>query len=145
MERVGFMTFTAASHQGAIKEPTASILRTSATSQCGKIYINPPKCIDKKRGHHFYSRWIIVAATGAMSWDAVFRCESESTLFGLPKEDTTRNQWLSCIHNTVPERFNPNIRVCALCSAFYGGLFPEHGRVRTMSFVKIGVFQKGGA
>ncbi len=75
----------------------------------------------------------------------MFRCESESTLFGLPKEDTTRNQWLSCIHNTVPERFNPNIRVCALCSAFYGGLFPEHGRVRTMSFVKIGVFQKGGA
>ncbi len=43
--------------------------------------------------------------------DAVFRCESESTLFGLPKEDTTRNQWLSCIYNTVPEQFNPNIRV----------------------------------
>ncbi len=45
--------------------------------------------------------------------DAVFHCESESTLFGLPKEDTTRNQWLSCIYNTVPEHFNPNIRVCA--------------------------------
>ncbi len=45
--------------------------------------------------------------------DAVFRCESETTLFGLPKEDTTRNQWLSCIYNTVPEQFNPNIRVCA--------------------------------
>ncbi len=44
---------------------------------------------------------------------AVFRCESESTLFGLPKEDTTRNQCLSCIYNTVPEQFNPNIRVCA--------------------------------
>ncbi len=39
-----------------------------------------------------------------MSWDAVFRCESESTLS--PKEDTTRNQWLSCINNTVPEQFN---------------------------------------
>ncbi len=25
-----------------------------------------------------------------------FRCERESTLFGLPKEDTTRNQWFSC-------------------------------------------------
>ncbi len=24
----------------------------------------------------------------------------------LPKEDTTRNQWLSCIYNTVPEQFN---------------------------------------
>ncbi len=45
--------------------------------------------------------------------DAVFRCESENTLFGLPKEDTTRNEWLSCIYNTVPEQFNPNIRVCA--------------------------------
>ncbi len=45
--------------------------------------------------------------------DAVFHCERESTLFGLPKEDTTRNQWLSYIYNTVPEQFNPNIRVCA--------------------------------
>ncbi len=34
-------------------------------------------------------------------------------LFGLPKEDTTRNQWLSCIYNTVPEQYNRNIRVCA--------------------------------
>ncbi len=38
--------------------------------------------------------------------DAVFHCES--TLFGLPKEDTTRNQWLSYIYNTVQEQFNPN-------------------------------------
>ncbi len=30
-----------------------------------------------------------------------------------PKEDTTRNQWFSCIYNTVPEQFNPNIGVCA--------------------------------
>ncbi len=41
--------------------------------------------------------------------DAVFHCESESTLFGLPIEDTTRNQWLSCTYNTVPEKFNQNI------------------------------------
>ncbi len=41
--------------------------------------------------------------------DAAFRCESETTLFGLSKEDTTRNQWLSCIYNTVPEQFNTNI------------------------------------
>ncbi len=45
--------------------------------------------------------------------DAVFHCESETTLFGLPKEDTTRNQWLSCIYNTVPEQYNANIQVCA--------------------------------
>ncbi len=44
---------------------------------------------------------------------AVFHCESESTLFGLSKEDTTRYQWLSCIYNTGPEQFDQNIRVCA--------------------------------
>ncbi len=43
--------------------------------------------------------------------DAVFRGESESTLCGLPKEDTIRNQWLSCIYNSVPEQFNPNSAV----------------------------------
>ncbi len=46
--------------------------------------------------------------------DAVFCCGSESSLFGPPKEDTTRNQWLSYVYNTVPEQFNPNIRVCAV-------------------------------
>ncbi len=40
----------------------------------------------------------------------MFRCESESTLFGLPNEYTTRNQWLSYIYNTVPEQYNANIR-----------------------------------
>ncbi len=45
--------------------------------------------------------------------DAVFRCERESTMFGLPKEDINRNQWLRCIYNPVPEQFNLNIRVCA--------------------------------
>ncbi len=45
--------------------------------------------------------------------DAVFHCESESTLFGLPKEDTTINQWLSYIYNTVPEQYKANIKVCA--------------------------------
>ncbi len=45
--------------------------------------------------------------------DTVFRCESESTLFCFPKEDATRNQWLSYTYNTVIEKFNPNIRVCA--------------------------------
>ncbi len=43
----------------------------------------------------------------------MFRCERETTLFVLPKEDTTRDQWLSCVYNTVPEQFNPNIRECA--------------------------------
>ncbi len=72
--------------------------------------------------------------------DAVFRYESESTLFGLPKVDTTRNQWLSCIYNTVPEKLNTNIRVCA--AQFNGGLFPEPGRVASNAgFYKVGKFQ----
>ncbi len=25
-----------------------------------------------------------------------------------------RNQWLSCIYNTIPEQYNANIRVCAV-------------------------------
>ncbi len=43
----------------------------------------------------------------------MFHCESETTLFGLPQEDTTRNQWLSYIYNTLPEKFNPSIRLSA--------------------------------
>ncbi len=59
----------------------------------------------------------------------MFHYESESTLFGLPEMDRTRNQWLGFICNTVPEQFNPNIFLpiykCVhiyVCSAFYGGL-----------------------
>uniref|UniRef100_A0A672KPY8 Golgi-specific brefeldin A-resistance guanine nucleotide exchange factor 1 n=1 Tax=Sinocyclocheilus grahami TaxID=75366 RepID=A0A672KPY8_SINGR len=60
----------------------------------------------------FDSRCSIVVAATAMLWRrCVFRCESKNTLFGLPKEDTTNNQWLSCIYSTVPEQFNPNICV----------------------------------
>ncbi len=52
----------------------------------------------------------------------MFSCESKSTLFGLPKEDATRNEWLSCIYSTVPEQFSPNIGVCAVCN----GCMPVH-------------------
>ncbi len=57
----------------------------------------------------------------------MFLCESESTLFGLPNEYTTRNQLLSYIYNTVPEQ---HIAQCnsSVCSAFYGGLFPDPDR-----------------
>ncbi len=43
----------------------------------------------------------------------MLRCESKSTLSGLPNEYTTRNQWLSYIYNTVSDQYNANIRVCA--------------------------------
>ena len=57
----------------------------------------------------------------------MFRCESETALFGLPKEDTTRNQGLSCIYNTVPEQFNPNIQMCVV--HFMEHCFADPGRV----------------
>ncbi len=85
-----------------------------STSLCGKICKTPAKHIHNERGQNYYSCCSVVAVASAMSWRCgVSRCESETTLFGLPKEDTTRNQWLSCIYNTVPEQFNTNIRVCA--------------------------------
>ncbi len=72
----------------------------------------------------------------------MFRCESETTLFGLPKEDTTRNQWLSCIYNTVPEQFNPNIRVCAV--HFTEDYFLNLGEKPAKSAVHKGCFYKVG-
>ncbi len=73
--------------------------------------------------------------------DAVCLCESESTFFGLPKEDTTRNKWLSCIY-TVPEQFNPNIRVCAV--HFTEVCFLNLGEKPTMPAVHKGCFYKVG-
>ncbi len=74
----------------------------------------------------YYSRCSIILATAMSRRHCVFRCESESTLFGLPNEYTTRNQWLRYIYNTVPEQYNINI--LSVCSAFYGGRSPEPGR-----------------
>ncbi len=59
----------------------------------------------KKEGGTIILAVVLLLPTASCRGDAVFRCESESTLFGL--------QWLSCIYNTVPEKFNPNIRLCA--------------------------------
>ncbi len=68
-------------------------------SQCGKICITPAKCIRKEKVHDFFLS-LLYCCCHRRHVLAVFRCESESTLFGLPKEDTTRNAWLSCIYNT---------------------------------------------
>ncbi len=65
-------------------------------SRCGAICITPPKCIRKERGCVFILAAILLLPPAPCPGDAVFRCESESTLFGFPKEDTTRNQWLIC-------------------------------------------------
>ncbi len=72
-----------------------------------------PNVYAKKEDVTFILAVVLLLPPAPCPGDAVFRCESESTLFGLPKEDKTRNQCLSYIYNTVPEQFNPNIRVCA--------------------------------
>ncbi len=66
-----------------------------------------------KEGVTFTLAVVLLLPLAPCRGDAVFHCESESTLFGLPNEYTTRNQWLSYIYNTVPEQYNTNIRVCA--------------------------------
>uniref|UniRef100_A0A8C2B1L4 Reverse transcriptase domain-containing protein n=1 Tax=Cyprinus carpio TaxID=7962 RepID=A0A8C2B1L4_CYPCA len=57
-----------------------------------------------------------------MLWRRCFIVKVKILLFGLPKEDTTRNHWLSCIYNTVQPNYSD------VCSAFYGGRFPDPGR-----------------
>ncbi len=72
-----------------------------------------PNVYTKKEGVTNILAVVLLLPPAPCPGDAVFRGERESTLFGLPEEDTTRNQWLSCVYNTAPEQFNPNIRVCA--------------------------------
>ncbi len=72
-----------------------------------------PNVYAKKEGVTNILAVVLLLPPAPCPGDAVFRCERESTLFGLPEEDTTRNQWLSCVYNTVPEQLNPNISVCA--------------------------------
>ncbi len=79
-----------------------------------------PKCLRKEGGTIILA---VVLLLMPHVVEMLFRCESESTLFGRPNEYTTRNQWLSCIYNTVPEQYQ--CKYSSVCSAFYRGLFPE--------------------
>ncbi len=80
-----------------------------STSQCGEIYKTPPKCVSKKEGGIFILAVVLLVPPAPCPGDAVFHGERETTLFVLQKDDTTKNQWLSCIYNTDTEQFNPNI------------------------------------
>ncbi len=109
----------------------------------GRFAKHRPNVYAKKEGVIFILAVVLLLSPAPCRGDAVFRCESESTLFGLPKEDTTRNQWLSCIYNAVPEQFNPNIRVCAAhftedCFLNLGEYVPA---VHKGCFYKVGQFQ----
>ncbi|XP_055038831.2 uncharacterized protein [Misgurnus anguillicaudatus] len=43
----------------------------------------------------------------------VFRCERQTTLFGLPIEEMIRNHWLNFIYNAVPDQYSSSVRLCA--------------------------------
>ncbi len=79
----------------------------------GRFAKHHPNVYAKKEGATIIIAELLLLPPAPCPGDAVFRCERETTFFGLPKEDTTKTQWLSYIYNTVPEQFNPNIRVCA--------------------------------
>ncbi|XP_067259791.1 piggyBac transposable element-derived protein 4-like isoform X1 [Chanodichthys erythropterus] len=49
-----------------------------------------------------------------MSWRRCeFKCESITHLFGLPKTEEIRKQWLQFIYNAVPDQYSPKVRLCA--------------------------------
>ncbi len=72
-----------------------------------------------KEGVTFILSVVLLLPPAPCPGDAVFRCERESTLFGLPNEDTTINQWLSCIYNTV----STSIAVVYLWAGFGSATF----------------------
>ncbi len=82
-------------------------------SLCGEICITPPKRIRNERRRSYYSVCSVVAAAGVMFWRRCVSLWKRNYFVWDPNEDTTRNQWFSCIHNTVTEQFNTNIGVCA--------------------------------
>ncbi len=89
---------------------------------------------------------VLVLPPASCPGDAVFCCESN--LFAFPKEDTSRNHklyklYLQHCSRTVQPKY------LSVCSAFYGGLFPDPGRVaynvNTMNVCehyKVGPFQR---
>ncbi len=92
------------------------LIQTPPTCLChdvGRFSKHRPNVYTMKEGGTIILAVVLLLPPAPCPGDAVFRCKSKSTLFGLPKEDTTRNQWLSCIYTTVPEQYNTNIRVCA--------------------------------
>ncbi len=72
--------------------------------------------------------------------DAVFRCERESTLFGIQKRTQLEMVKLYLQHcsRAVQPKYSD------VCSAFYGGLSPEPGRVAYNAGLHKGCFYEWG-
>ncbi len=93
-----------------------------STSRCGEIFITPHKGFAKKEGGTFFLAVVLLLAAGAMSWR---RCESETTLFGLPKRiqlESVVKLYLQHCSRAVQHKYS------SLCGTIHGGLFPEPGR-----------------
>ncbi len=115
-----------------------------STSLCRKICITPPKCICKERGLDFYSHCSIVAAARAMSWRRCVSLWKRKYFFWASKRGHKKSVVKLCLQHcsrTVQPKY------LSVCSAFYGGLFPDHGRVAYNAgllkdcFYKVGQFQ----
>ncbi len=80
----------------------------------GRFAKHHPNVYAMKEGRSIILAVVLLLPPFSCRGDTLFCYERESALFGLPKEDTTRNQWLRCIYNTFPEQFNQILEcVCA--------------------------------
>ncbi len=70
-----------------VHAPLKRLIQYMSTSWCGEIFITPPKCLRKERVQDFFAVVQSLPQPAPCLGDAVFRCESKSTLFGLPKND----------------------------------------------------------
>ncbi|XP_059186310.1 uncharacterized protein LOC131969157 [Centropristis striata] len=41
------------------------------------------------------------------------QCDRKFPLYGLPREDEVKNQWLTFIFTTIPEQYSPNLLLCS--------------------------------
>ncbi len=76
-----------------------------------------------------------------------FIVKAKVLCLGFQMKYTTRNQWLSYIYNTVPEQFNPNIRVCAAhfmedCSWSWVRVAYNVNTMNCCEHYKVGQFQR---
>ncbi|KAM4736443.1 uncharacterized protein FYW61_006582 [Anableps anableps] len=44
----------------------------------------------------------------------ILNCDGQPTMYGLPRRDDKKEQWLRFIFNTIPKQYNPELLLCAL-------------------------------
>ncbi len=79
----------------------------------GRFAKHRPNVYAKKEGGTITLAVVLLLPPAPCPEDAVFRCESESTLFGFQKRTQLEISGYVVFTTLFPEQFNPNIRVCA--------------------------------